>query len=41
VTGFMEKRARMTSVNIGSVLGCMKEDSLMNCTLSVNKAEGL
>jgi hypothetical protein len=40
VASFVEKRARMTSVNGGSILGCMKEDSLVNCTLSVDKAEG-
>jgi hypothetical protein len=30
----MEKRARTTGVNGGLSLGCMKGDSLMNCTLS-------
>lgn len=37
VASFMEKRARTTGVNGGSSLGCMKEDSLMNCTSSVGR----
>lgn len=40
VASFMEKRARGTSVNGGTCLVCMKEDSLMNC-IAPCRSEGI